>query len=147
MGVQMCTGMYREARTCRGDSVDGKVPPAATTALKACPYPCRGELFMSDRSTSEKQRAPAGSSSDSEAARAGSGAILGGALLVGAAAGYALIAFRFKNMHAGTRGSGGAEVGYDAHRSPSCTRPATPAQAPLHPSHCASADASGGDIQ
>ena len=66
---------------------------------------------MSGRSTSEKQRAPASSSSDSEAARAGSGAILGGALLVGAAAGYALIAFRFKNMHAGTRGSGGASSG------------------------------------
>ena len=66
---------------------------------------------------------------------------------MGAAAGYALIAFRFKNMHAGTRGSGGAEVGYGAPRAPSCTRSATPARAPLHPSHCASADASGGDIQ
>ena len=73
--------------------------------------------------------------------------VMGGALLVGAAAGYALIAFRFKNMHAGTRGSGGAEVGYGAPRAPSCTRSATPARAPLHPSHCASADASGGDIQ
>ena len=107
----------------------------------------RDGAVMSGRSTSEKQRAPASSSSDSEAARAGSGAILGGALLVGAAAGYALIAFRFKNMHAGTRGSGGAEVGYGAHRAPSCPRSATPAQAPLHPCHCASADASGGDIQ
>ena len=102
---------------------------------------------MSGRGTSEKPRAPASSSSDSEATRAGSGAILGGALLVGAAAGYALIAFRFKNMHAGTRGSGGAEVGYGAPRAPSCPRSATPAQAPLHPCHCASADASGGDIQ
>ena len=73
---------------------------------------------MSDANTSEKQGAPASSSSDADAARPGSGAILGGVLLVGAAAGYALIAFRFKNMHAGTRGSGSAEVGYG---TPSCT--------------------------
>ena len=66
---------------------------------------------MSGRSTSENQPAPASSSSEADDARPGSGAILGGVLLVGAAAGYALIAFRFKNMHAGTRGSGSAEVG------------------------------------
>ena len=42
---------------------------------------------MSGRSTSENQRAPS-SSSDADAARPGSGAILGGVLLVGAAAGY-----------------------------------------------------------
>jgi hypothetical protein len=66
---------------------------------------------MSGQSKGETQRAPASGSSDADAASPGSGAILGGVLLVGAAAGYALIAFRFKNMHAGTRGSGSAEVG------------------------------------
>ena len=46
---------------------------------------------MSGRSTSENQPAPASSSSDADDTRPGSGAILGGVLLVGAAAGYALI--------------------------------------------------------
>lgn len=82
---------------------------------------------MSDANTSEKQGAPASSSSDADAARPGSGAILGGVLLVGAAAGYALIAFRFKNMHAGTRGSGSAEVGYGTPSALSCTLCATSA--------------------
>ena len=77
---------------------------------------------MSGRSTSENQRAPS-SSSDADAARPGSGAILGGVLLVGAAAGYALIAFRFKSMHAGTRGSGTAEVGSGTPRAGAILRP------------------------
>ena len=62
-------------------------------------------------STSEHQRDTA-STSTAETTGPGSGAILGGVLLMGAAAGYALIALRFKNMHAGTRGSGSAEVGH-----------------------------------
>ena len=37
-------------------------------------------------------------------------AIIGNALLVGAAAGYAAIAFRFKNMHAAKRGAASAEM-------------------------------------
>ena len=78
---------------------------------------------MSGRSTSENQPAPASSSSDADAARPGSGAILGGVLLVGAAAGYALIAFRFKSMHAGTRGSGTAEVGSGTPRAGAILRP------------------------
>ena len=52
-----------------------------------------------------------GSSTDGPpTAKPGIGSILGGALLVGAAAGYALIAFRFKNMHGATRGAGSAEM-------------------------------------
>ena len=85
---------------------------------------------MSGRSTSENQRAPS-SSSDADAARPGSGAILGGVLLVGAAAGYALIAFRFKNMHAGTRGSGSAEVSSGTPRALSYALCATSVHAPL----------------
>ena len=80
---------------------------------------------MSGRSTSENQPAPASSSSDADDTRPGSGAILGGVLLVGAAAGYALIAFRFKNMHAGIRGSGSAEVGCGTPSALSCTLCAT----------------------
>ena len=85
--------------------------------------------FMSGQSKGETQRAPASGSSDADAASPGSGAILGGVLLVGAAAGYALIAFRFKNMHAGTRGSGSAEVGSGTPRPYALC--ATSAHAPL----------------
>ena len=38
------------------------------------------------------------------------GALLGGTLLVGAAAGYALLALRFKNMHAAKHGMASAEM-------------------------------------
>ena len=94
----------------------------------ACGHGARPR-FMSGQSKGETQRAPASGSSDADAASPGSGAILGGVLLVGAAAGYALIAFRFKNMHAGTRGSGSAEVGSGTPRPYALC--ATSAHAPL----------------
>ena len=61
------------------------------------------------RGASENQPAPASSSSDADDTRPGSGAILGGVLLVGAAAGYALIAFRLKNNYARRHARQGAK--------------------------------------